>query len=89
MPAALASLRYCDHLGGTDFYLAASPSVLCSTASAVETKLFSRACSERIRCFAYGFRCVSVEDGRYDRPFSYTRHTLCRKRALRIEMNEG
>jgi len=79
-PADLAGLRYCDYLGGTDFYVAASPSVSCGTASAVEGKVFSHACSKRTRCTACGFSCVSVRDGRYGRPFS-TRVAQCAARA--------
>src|SRR5438105_13031430 len=66
-PADLAGLRYCDYLGGTDFYVAASPSVSCGTASAVERKVFSPACSKRTRCTAYGFQ-LRVSPGRTLRP---------------------
>jgi hypothetical protein len=84
----LPGLRYCDHLGGTNFFTAASPSVPCGTVSAVEAKVFSRACRHRVRCVASGFRCVSIWNGRHDRPFSETRHADCGKGALRIVINE-
>src|SRR5438876_849160 len=36
-----------------------------------------------------GFTCLAFWDGRYDRPFTYTHHAICREGALRIEMDEG
>jgi hypothetical protein len=82
-------LRYCKRPGGPGNYLAASPSVSCSTARKVEAKVFSPACMKRTRCLAYRFTCVSYWDGRYDRPFSYSHHAICRSGARRIEMDEG
>jgi hypothetical protein len=82
-------LRYCKRPGGPGNYLAASPSVACSTARKVEAKVFSSACVNRTRCLAYRFTCLAYWDGHYDRPFSYTSHAICRSGARRIEMDEG
>jgi hypothetical protein len=82
-------LRYCKRPGGPGNYLAASPSVACSTARKVEAKVFSSACVNRTRCLAYRFTCLAYWDGHYNRPFSYTSHAICRSGARRIEMDEG
>jgi hypothetical protein len=82
-------LRYCQRRGGPGNYLAASPSVSCSTARKVEVRVFSPSCVSRTRCYAYRFTCLAFWDGRYDRPFSYTHHAICRHGARRIEMDEG
>jgi len=88
-PPAPPGLRYCKHPGGPGNFLAASPRVPCSTARTVEAKVFSSSCVERTRCDAAGFTCLAFWDGRYDRPFSYTHHAVCRAGVLRIEMDEG
>ncbi len=88
-PPAPTGLRYCRRPGGPGNFLAASPRVRCSTALKVETRVFSSACVERTRCNAYGFTCLALWDNRYDRPFSYTHHAVCRDGALRIEIDEG
>jgi hypothetical protein len=82
-------LRYCKRPGGPGNFLAASPSVSCSTARKVEVRVFSQACVNRTRCHAYRFTCLAFWDGRYDRPFSYTSHAICRSGARRIVMDEG
>jgi hypothetical protein len=82
-------LRYCKRPGGPGNYLAASPNVSCTTARKVEVKVFSQSCIKRTRCYAYGFKCLAFWDGRYDRPFSYTSHAICRAGARRVEMDEG
>ncbi len=87
--ALVPGLRYCKRPGGPGNYLAASPSVSCSTARKVEAKVFSSACVNRTRCLAYRFTCLAYWDGRYDRPFSYTSHAICRSGTRRIEMDEG
>ena|SRR5438132_12971831 len=82
-------LRYCKRPGGPGNYLAASRTVSCRTARRVEAKVFSPSCINRTRCYAYGFTCLALWDGRHDRPFSYTSHAICRSGARRIEMDEG
>ena len=82
-------LRYCKRPGGPGNFLAASPSVSCVTARKVEARVFSQACINRTRCYAYRFTCLAVWDGRYDRPFSYTSHAICRSGGRRIVMDEG
>jgi len=82
-------LRYCKRPGGPGNYLAASPNVSCALARKVEAKVISPSCYSRTRCVAYGFVCLAYWDGRYDRPFSYAHHAICRAGARRIEMDEG
>ena len=88
-PPAPPGLRYCRRPGGPGNFLAASPGILCSVALKVEAKVFSPTCVQRTRCDGYRFTCLAFWDGRYDRPFSYTHHAVCRDGALRIEMDEG
>ena len=88
-PDLRPGLRYCKRPGGPGNYLAASPSVSCRAAREVELRVFSRACRNRTRCYAYGFTCLAFWDGRYDRPFSYTHFATCRAGARRIEADEG
>jgi hypothetical protein len=88
-PPPPVGLRYCHRPGGPGNFLAASPSVPCTTARKVEAKVFSTVCVQRTRCDGYGFTCLAFWDGRYDRPFTYTHHAICRDGALRIEMDEG
>jgi hypothetical protein len=88
-PPPPAGTRYCTHPGGPGNFLAASPDVQCATARHVEAKVFSSACGNDNRCVAHGFTCLAFWDGRYDRPFSYTHHAICRNGAQRIEIDEG
>src|ERR1700680_2827051 len=71
-------LRYCERPGGPGNFLAASPSVSCRTARHVAARVFSSACANRNRCGAYGFTCLALWEDRYDRPFSYPHHAVCR-----------
>jgi len=89
VPPPPSGLRYCRKPAGPGSFVAASPGVSCRTAFEVEAKVFSDACFERTRCDGYGFTCLAFWDGRYDRPFSYTHHAVCRDGALRVEIDEG
>jgi hypothetical protein len=84
-----SGLRYCERPGGPGNFLAASPSVSCRTARKVEARVFSSACDEHNRCDAYGFDCLAVWEGRYDRPFSYTHHAVCHSGRRRIVLDAG
>ena len=88
-PPPPAGTRYCTHPGPPGNFLAASPDVPCGTARQVEAKVFSSACGNDNRCDARGFTCFAYWDGRYDRPFSYTHHAICRNGVQRIEIDEG
>lgn len=88
-PDPPAGTRYCKRPGLPGNYLAASPTVSCTTASRVEGKVFSSSCVNDNHCDAEGFACLAYWDGRYDRPFEYTHHAICRSGAQRIEMDEG
>jgi hypothetical protein len=88
-PPPPAGLRYCRRPVTGGGFLAASPNVDCTTARRIETKVFSPACIGRTRCDAYGFTCLAVWDGRYDRPFTYTHHAACQTGKRRVEMDEG
>jgi hypothetical protein len=82
-------LRYCERPGGPGNYLAASPSVGCATARKVRNKTMSPVCVYQNRCYAYGFTCLAYWDGRYDRPFDYTHHGICRSGRRRIDFDTG
>jgi hypothetical protein len=86
---APGSLRYCLRPGGPGNYLAASWSVPCRIARQVEATVFAEPCSGRTRCIAGGFTCLALWEGRYDRPFDYTHHAMCRDKSRRVEMDEG
>lgn len=85
-----AHFSYCRRVGLSLSELSATGDVPCARARAVEATVFSRRCVSRNRCIASGFTCLAFWDGRYDRPFSYTHHAICRDDHLgRIDMDEG
>jgi hypothetical protein len=83
-------MRYCRRPGLSGAYLSASPDVSCTTARKVERKVFAQPCVRHNACGAYGFLCLAYWEGRYDRPFTYTHHAICRSpRGRRIEADQG
>jgi hypothetical protein len=82
-------LSYCRRPDLSWAELEATGDVRCATARNAEAKVFSTACVTRNRCIAFGFTCLALWDGRYDRPFDYTHHAICRDGERRIVMDEG
>ena len=90
VPPADPGLRYCRPPAESGAYLEASPGVTCATARQVEATVFSDRCYNRTVCDALGFTCVAYWGGRYDRPFSFTHHAVCRDpNDERIVMDES
>ncbi len=84
-----AHFSYCRRVGLSLSELSATGDVPCATARKVEATVFSRRCISKNRCIASGFTCLAVWDGRYDRPFDYSHHAICRAGNRRIDMDEG
>jgi len=84
-----ANLSYCRRPALSLAELSATGDVPCATARKVEAGVFSQRCGSQNRCVASGFTCLAFWDGRYDRTFDYSHHSVCHDGTRRIEMDEG
>jgi len=87
--SAGSSLRYCQRPSLSGSFIAISAGVSCRTARRIEETVLSSACIGGNRCHTYGFTCLAVWEGRYDRPFSYTHHAVCRSGQRRVVLDAG